>query len=120
MRRANPFGDLDDFASDNAAKPAPAATIEKIAESSGFLSRKAAAPTARETATETVVTPSSLSPALAGRQPRRHVTGRNGQINIKATEETISELYRIADDMGLPLGALLEQALAALDRERRT
>ncbi|MGA1809520.1 hypothetical protein VHN57_20660 [Sphingobium sp. WW5] len=114
MSRANPFGDLDDFGSDNVAKPVPAAAIEKIAESSGFPSRKAAAPLVSETRSETVET-AAPSPA---RQPRRHVTGRNRQINIKATEETITELYRIADDMGLPLGAVLEQALAALDRQR--
>lgn len=114
MSRANPFGDLDDFGSDNAAKPVPVGAIDKIAENSGFPSRKAATALSRETTTETAKT---ATPPPA-RQPRRHVTGRNRQINIKATEETISELYRIADDMGLPLGAVLEQALAALDRQR--
>ena len=123
MSRANPFGDLDDFGSDNSAKPVPADAIEKIAQSSGFPSRKAGVARADETASWTgeaaspspgPVTPSS-PPA---RQPRRHVTGRNRQINIKATEETIEELYRIADAMNLPLGAVLEQALAALDRQR--
>ena len=104
MSRANPFGDLDDFASDKAAKPVPVDAIDKLAEASGFPSRKAV----RETAKETTEAP---SPARA---PRRHVTGRNRQINIKATEETIAELYRIADEMRLPLGAVLEQALVAL------
>lgn len=113
MSRANPFDDLDDFGSDNASKPVPAETIEKIAESSGFLSRKAGSPAVRETPSQTVETPSPSPP----RQPRRHVTGRNRQINIKATEETITELYRIADAMNLPLGAVLEQALAALATE---
>ncbi|MEC3948392.1 hypothetical protein [Sphingobium sp. HWE2-09] len=116
MSRANPFGDLDDFGSDHAAKPVPAETIEKIAESSGFPSRKAASATPPATAKETGQTPSP-SPA---RQPRRHVTGRNRQINIKATEETITELYRIADAMNLPLGAVLDQALAALEQQRKT
>lgn len=113
MTRANPFGDLDDFGSDNAAKPVPADAIEKIAESSGFPSRKAGSAPVRETTSETVETPSLT------RHPRRHVTGRNRQINIKATEETITELYRIADDMQLPLGAVLERALAALDRQQQ-
>jgi hypothetical protein len=110
MSRANPFGDLDDFGSDHAAKPVPSETIETIAQNSGFPSRKAAPLPSHETTSETGKTPSP-SPA---RQPRRHVTGRNRQINIKATEETITELYRIADAMNLPLGAVLEQALAAL------
>lgn len=122
MSRANPFGDLDDFGSDNGAKPVPADAIEKIAQSSGFPSRKAGVATTGETARETgkAASPSPvLSPAAPPvRQPRRHVTGRNQQINIKATEETIGELYRIADAMNLPLGAVLEQALAALDRQR--
>ena len=127
MSRANPFGDLDDFGSDNGAKPVPADAIEKIAQSSGFPSRKAGAAKADETASSTGETaspsPAPATPTVAAsqpvRQPRRHVTGRNRQINIKATEETIEELYRIADAMNLPLGAVLEQALAALDRQRK-
>jgi hypothetical protein len=128
MSRANPFGDLDDFGSDNSAKPVPADAIEKIAQSSGFPSRKAGAAKANETASWTGETvspspaPASAPPSTVAsppvRQPRRHVTGRNRQINIKATEETIEELYRIADAMNLPLGAVLEQALAALERQR--
>lgn len=114
MSRANPFGDLDDFGSDNAAKPVPADAIDKIAQSSGFPSRKAVATASDETANRTGETPSP-SPV---RQLRRHVTGRNRQINIKATEETITELYRIADAMNLPLGAVLEQALALLAAHR--
>jgi hypothetical protein len=115
MSRANPFDDLDDFASENAAKPVPADAIEKIAESSGFPSRKAGAGSSRETSHAVPFPPTS--PLV--RQPRRHVTGRNRQINIKATEETITELYRIADAMNLPLGAVLEQALMALATQRK-
>lgn len=110
MSRANPFGDLDDFASHPPAKPVPADAIDKLAETSGFPSRKAA----RETVQETVVPPSTARP------PRRHVTGRNRQINIKATEDTITELYRIADELRLPLGAVLEQSLAALAEKMDT
>ena len=103
MSRANPFGDLDDFAPDAASRPVAAEAIDQLAQASGFPSRKAQA---------------APSPAPA-RQPRRHTTGRNRQINIKATEEVIATLYSIADDMGLPLGAVLEQALAALDEKRK-
>lgn len=62
---------------------------------------------------------------MSGNRPRElkrrtsHTTGRNRQINIKATEEVISALYTIADDMNLPLGAVLEQALAALNEKPR-
>lgn len=113
MSRANPFSDLDDFVSDGAAKPVPADAIDTIAENAGFPSRKAGKSDAGETRASTVETP---SPAPA-RAPRRHTTGRNRQINIKATEETIEELYRIADKMGVPLGAVLERALTALAKD---
>lgn len=109
--RANPFGDLDDFAPQGASKPVPAAAIEEIAQASGFPSRKAHA--------EPVPSPASepaKPPAPAARVQRRRTTGRNRQINIKATEETIAMLYRIADDLDLPLGAVLERALDALEQ----
>lgn len=115
MSRANPFSDLDDFASDGAAKPVPADTIDAIAKNAGFPSRKAGNAGASETASGTGKAPSPAPPPA--RVPRRHITGRNRQINIKATEETIEELYRIADKMGVPLGAVLERALAALAKD---
>ena len=103
MSRANPFGDLDDFATEAPSRHVAPEAIDQLAQASGFPSRKAQA---------------APSPAPV-RQPRRHTTGRNRQINIKATEESITALYSIADDMGLPLGAVLEQALAALDEKRK-
>ncbi|PJG45167.1 hypothetical protein CAF53_25540 (plasmid) [Sphingobium sp. LB126] len=103
MSRANPFGDLDDFAAESPSRPVAAEAIDQLAQASGFPSRKAQG---------------APSPAPV-RQPRRHTTGRNRQINIKATEETIMALYSIADDMGLPLGAVLEQALAALAEKQK-
>ena len=112
MSRTNPFGDLDDFATESASRPVVAEAIDQLAQESGFPSRKAqAAP-----ATKEGKGPPASPPA---RQPRRHTTGRNRQINIKATEEVIAALYAIADDMNLPLGAVLEQALAALNEKRR-
>ena len=111
MTRANPFGDLGDFAAQSSARPVAPEEIDQLAEASGFPSRKAQG--ASNAKGEKAPLP---APA---RQPRRHVTGRNRQINIKATEETIAELYRIADDLNLPLGAVLEQALEALDEKRR-
>ena len=106
MSRANPFGDLDDFATPPTPRPVQNEAIDQLAEASGFPSRKARG-------TEGAANSAAAPPA---RQRRRHVTGRNRQINIKATEETIETLYRIADDLGLPLGAVLEQALAALEK----
>lgn len=112
MSRANPFGDLDDFVPQGETRPIASEAIDQLAQASGFPSRKAQGKPATEERT-----PPSPAPS---RQPRRHVTGRNRQINIKATEEVISTLYTIADAMNLPLGAVLEQALAALDEKRQT
>lgn len=96
------------------------AAIDKIAEASGFPSRKAAAQavtTAKKAPATKALQPASAKtpvPTSTARQPRRRTTGCNQQINIKATEETIVRLYSIADKLDLPLGAVLERALEAL------
>jgi len=101
--RANPFAEIEPLPSfspkPKAARSVPAEQIEQIAEATGFPSRQAAKP-------------------VAGRTPRRRFkTGRNQQINIKATPETIERLYTMADARRVPLGELLEQALEALQRQ---
>lgn len=111
MSRANPFGDLDDFAPQPKARPVAPDTIDQIAQASGFPSRKAQASTGMFSSEPALTETAKPAPRLQ----RRHTTGRNRQINIKATEETIATLYRIADERGVPLGAVLEQALAALE-----
>jgi hypothetical protein len=103
--RANPFSDIETlpaFAPKPKA-PTPVANdqIEKIAEANGFPSRQAARPPA----------------ARAARSGRRYKTGRNQQINIKATSQVIERLYKIADAKRVPLGELLEQALDALEKK---
>jgi hypothetical protein len=50
-----------------------------------------------------------------GRSGRRYKTGRNQQINIKATAQVIERLYKMADARRVPLGQLLEQAIDALE-----
>ncbi len=103
--RANPFGDLaQDFAPKKApAKPVEAAQIERLAEDHGFPSRQQ--PAALQAAAQ--------QPAQRAR--RRYTTGRNQQINIKATSETLELFYRMADERNVPLGELLERALHALE-----
>lgn len=118
--RANPFGDLGDF-TPAPAKPKPdPAVIDQVAEAHGFPSRKPAAPAAAEpTRAPSPVptpTPAPADPSPARKQ-RRYTTGRNKQVNIKATDETIQRLYRLADERQVPLGELLEQALDALERD---
>ena len=51
------------------------------------------------------------------REPRRHRTGRNIQLNIKARTEAIEAFYAIADKQGWVLGETFERAIDALKRE---
>ena len=99
-KRSDPFADVENLP---AFEPKPKAStsvskeeIEKVAEANGFPSRQGAR-------------------ASASRRPgRRYKTGRNQQINIKATPQVIERLYQMADAKRVPLGELLEQALDAL------
>ena len=102
MTRANPFTDLGDFAPKTQAKPVEPQQIERIAIEMGFPSRQAAA----------------AAPAVAQAAPkrRRYTTGRNQQLNVKATAGTVERFYRLADQQGVPLGELLDQALQALEK----
>lgn len=106
QNRADPFnGDLDlsDF------KPAPIPkkpavekeAIREVSEATGFPSR---APERAPTVAKPVV-------------QRRRRTGRNAQLNVKATPETIARFTAIADRHGLVFGELLERALDAFERE---
>lgn len=45
---------------------------------------------------------------------RRYTTGRNVQLNIKATASTVQRIGELADEMGVPLGVVLARALDAL------
>ena len=101
MSRANPFNDLSDFAPKAQAKPVEPQQIERIASEMGFPSRQAS------------VAPMAVKVAP---QRRRYTTGRNQQLNVKATAETVARFYRLADQQGVPLGELLDQALQALEK----
>jgi hypothetical protein len=73
--------------------------ITRISDDNQFVSRQAPKP-----------------PKEPRRKPRRYRTGRNQQINIKATNETIEKFIKTADERHVPLGELLRLALDALDR----
>jgi hypothetical protein len=103
MTRVNPFDDLSDFEPKTQSKPIEPAHIERLAEDNGFPSRQPAA-----------ISPQAVQPFI--RLRRRYTTGRNQQINIKATAKTIDTLYRLADERHVPLGELLEMALRALEQ----
>ncbi len=57
------------------------------------------------------------TPKPSIREPRRHRTGRNIQLNIKARTEAIELFYAIADQQSWVLGETFEHAIEALKRE---
>ena len=110
MERASVFDqgpeiDISGFKPRTAAKPAAQPEqVKAISETASFVSREPIrAP--HQTATP------------AAREPRRHRTGRNIQLNIKARAETIERFYAIADRNGWVLGETFERAIAALERD---
>ena len=96
-RRADPFDiDLSGFAPKPAEKPATA-PIKQVSEANAFPSR--AAP----------------SPNTLTSQPRRRRTGRNVQLNVKATPDTIARFTALSDAQGWAFGETLEHAVEALE-----
>jgi DNA-binding protein H-NS len=104
MSRINPFENLaDDFPLKSKTQVSKSVEnekelIDRIAEDNNFPSRQAA---------------HKEEPV---KQQRRYRTGRNQQINIKATEQTISKFYQLADKENITLGELLERALNAFEK----
>jgi methylmalonyl-CoA mutase N-terminal domain/subunit len=103
--RVNPFANINQdppvfTTKPKADKPVETETIALIAEQNNFPSRQATKPAKAER-----------------RKPRIHRTGRNVQFNAKATAETISRVYKQADEMKVTLGEWMKLAADALDRE---
>jgi hypothetical protein len=107
--RASVFGDAEIDISSFAPKapdadaPAPE-QVRKVAEAAHFPSRESKAPKVS-------------APTKVKRTPRRHRTGRNVQLNLKASQETVDSFYTITDRKGWVLGQTLEEAVHALQRE---
>lgn len=101
--RANPFADVDELpsfeAKPKAAKPIVREHIERIAETNNFPSRQA-----------------PPAPEPRSRNFRQWRTGRNQQLNIKATAQTIERFYRLADAERITHAELFERALDALEK----
>jgi hypothetical protein len=99
--RVNPFANIADpptfTTKPKQDKTVAEETITHLAEQNNFPSRQA-------------------KPKTERRKPRIHRTGRNQQFNAKATAETIARIYRLADEMKVPLGELLRRAIDALER----
>lgn len=99
--------DLSDFAPTPSAAAAGPEAVRAVAEAAAFRSRgpHAAAPG---------------MPTAPRREPRRHRTGRNVQLNLKVRQETADVFYALANRLGLVLGEVFERAIEALERELPT
>jgi hypothetical protein len=102
--RVNPFATLSEppvfTTKSKTEKPVQTETIERIAEENNFPSRQA----------------TKAPPKEPRRKRRVYTTGRNRQLNIKATAETVERFYKMADERKVSLCELLEQALDALEQ----
>ncbi len=94
--------DVSEFAPKKINPSAPAEAVRAVAEESNFVSREPAKP--------------RKSPALK-KEPRRHRTGRNVQVNIKALQDTVDRFNAIVEAQKWVTGYVLERAVAALERE---
>jgi len=108
--RASIFGDEDSDLS-TTFKPKPPAKVvpspvvkeqvKAVSEAANFRSRD----------------PQPARSELARHEQRRHRTGRNVQLNIKARAEAVETFYSIADSQCWVLGETFERAIEALRRE---
>ena len=87
--------DVSDFAPKPTQDGAPLQQVRAVAEPASFRSREAA-------------------PAPARREPRRHRTGRNVQLNLKVRQEDADAFYALADQQGWVLGEAFQKAVEAL------
>jgi hypothetical protein len=94
--RASIFGqgpelDVSGFTPRNIPEPAAQADqVKAISETADFVSRE---PATRKPVTASVARVAQSEPMT--REPRRHRTGRNIQLNIKARADTIERFYAI-------------------------
>jgi hypothetical protein len=108
--------DISGFEPRKIAKPAARPDdVKAISETANFVSREPA-PSAPSTPAPVRRASREAQREPIVREPRRHRTGRNIQLNIKARAETIDRFYAIADRYGWVLGEAFERAVAALER----
>ncbi len=101
-QRVNPFANVTEApvfeVKPKRETPVAKETIERLAEDNNFPSRQATKPYKE-----------------LRRNRRLYTTGRNRQINLKVSTETLERLYKMADEKRVPLCELLELALEALE-----
>jgi hypothetical protein len=114
--RANIFGDDESPSLDvtgfapkmNSDPKAPAPEeVRAVSQAAKFTSREPTAGTKADPKTKTTK-----------REPRRYRTGRNVQLSVKASKETVDAFYAVTEAQpGWVLGYTLQRAIEALQRE---
>jgi hypothetical protein len=108
--RASIFGDDDLDVSD--FKPKAPATVHKHPEAAAERVKAVS-----ETVNFRSRDPKPEAATPMRREQRRHRTGRNVQLNIKARAEAIEAFYAITDRQNWVLGETFERAIEVLKRE---
>lgn len=109
--------DLSEFQPKKPPRPEPAVATQS-AKVSGFKSREPKPAPAQTLAPLPTPAPAMTIPAPSiARAQRRHRTGRNAQLNLKAKPETIEAFYAIADAHNWVLGEALEKAVELLEKQ---
>jgi hypothetical protein len=97
-----PKADLD-------PKAPPPEQVRAVSQAAKFTSREPSAAARPEPKAKT---------AAAKREPRRHRTGRNVQLSVKASKDTVDAFYALTESQpGWVLGYTLQRAIEALQRE---
>lgn len=104
--RADPFEDdfpdLSEFGPSQAKPTAPKEAVRRASEEMNFPSRQ-----------------SVTAQPEPKKQQRRRRTGRNVQLNMKVTQETMDRFTQLADAEGEVFGGLLEKMLDVYERSRK-
>ena len=87
--------DVSDFAPKPATEGVGLEQVRAVAEPASFRSRESA-------------------PLPPRREPRRHRTGRNVQLNLKVRQADADAFYALADEKGWVLGEAFQLAVQAL------
>ena len=74
----------------------------------------------------TVPAPPATAPAASGTEAspavrrQRPPTGRNHQFNVRLRADTLQAIYDQANSRNVPIAQVIEEAMAALDRQAQT
>jgi hypothetical protein len=105
----SPALDVGSFAPKSTIDPEapPPEEVRALSQAAKFTSREPAPAPKAEPKTKT-----------AKREPRRYRTGRNVQLSVKASKQTVDAFYAVTESQpGWVLGYTLERAIEALQRE---